>query len=652
MVICVCLIAYLLIIVLLSTYSNPSYKSDSFLELMVVASVAWMTFLLVITEILGLFNGLRFDLILMTWLIFIISLCYFIYRRRDRLIPIILVNIKPPDSLSSFLLSIIVLMIICSGLMAIFSPPNNIDCLSYHLSRQIYWIQQASLDHYYTINDRQIMMPPLAEIIGMHFMILSGGDYWAKLPQWLSYILAAICASIVAKDLGCNTLGQLFSAFCVIMIPCAFHQASNCKNDILLGLLILVLGWQAIRYVVKEVNFGLVSWGLVGANLGLIFMVKGTGPIFAFPIVLFLGLKMLRRIKFEVWKPLIIIILSLFILCLGHYSRNYFWYGSPIANNEKYTVAKMSGKFFFSNIIRNLSLHLGTPNKAWNSALNEKIGALHDYMGIDINDPQTTFMPELVKFNVVFKPRFETKAPAPIHILIMALVPCILLMPSVGNRNLWAYYCICVLQFGLFCFVFQWQPWHARLHIPFFCFSSPLIAVILTKIKQNQYIIVFISFFMFITALPGLLQSFSRPLLGSTNIFNLPRESLEYRSYPNWKLPQLKIYEIIYQLKPKCVKFSFEWAWQYPIQRRILNTMDSPPIFWGQTSLADIIQPEITICIKGEPCVLPVDSQHVEEKYKLLILGQFMVYVEKELFEKSFLIRSQLKTPNPNTASR
>jgi hypothetical protein len=610
----------------------------------IIAAIIWLSLTLLTTEILSLWNGLRFPYIVVFWSLTSLAVGYWLFTRRERLKKHVFKLPSQSDWLVYAFLIAICVLIGLSGVMAIISPPNNPDSLSYHLSRQIYWLQQGSLDHFYTANDRQIMMPPLSEIIGLHFMILSQGDFWANLPQWFSYGLAIIAASLIARELGASLRGQIFSAFLVATIPIAFLQASNSKNDLMLGMLLLILTWQVFFYTNRN-NLGYPGLLLIGCNLGLMWMVKGTGLIYSVPVMMFLGFLMLQRLKFQIWKPVLLISLPALVLCAGHYSRNYSWYGSPIGTTQRPgydLVVETAGiKALTSNIVRNLSLHLAAPNTTWNKILYKYIRSIHHWIGIDINDPQTTYWAKKLNFYISYSPHSEISAAAPIHSLAGIVLPFILLTLRFKKRLLWwSLYAICISSFILFCFSIKWQPWHARLHIPIFLLLAPLTAAILTEIKNGHLVAAITACLCIMVILPAL-RSSSRPVFASQNIFNLPRLDLEYRTFPHWKKPQMMIYELINTLKPQSVKFDFEWAWQYPIQKRLIFSKNPAPRFWGQVSNhQDSQPPDMVICFEEDPC---------ERNLGEAILSEYIISATKYhpfrvLLKKSFLI--DISQPN------
>jgi hypothetical protein len=140
------------------------------------------------------------------------------------------------DALSDLCIGGVVLVLLVTGIVAAVTPPNNSDSHLYHLPRQTYWIEQGSVEHYPTPVLRQVMMPPMAEFVGAHFLLLSGGDHWANLIQWFALAMTALAGSLIARELGAATRGQSLAALLVVTNPMAAMQATNAKNDLVLSL--------------------------------------------------------------------------------------------------------------------------------------------------------------------------------------------------------------------------------------------------------------------------------------------------------------------------------------------------------------------------------------------------------------------------------
>jgi hypothetical protein len=106
------------------------------------------------------------------------------------------------------------------------------------------WLR--SVEHYPTSYVPQLYHPPGAEFAIMHFQIISGGDRFANLIQWLSMVGSAIAVSLIAKQLGANLRGQVFAAVFAATLPMGILQGSSTQTIMLyaLGGVFVSCGWQ------------------------------------------------------------------------------------------------------------------------------------------------------------------------------------------------------------------------------------------------------------------------------------------------------------------------------------------------------------------------------------------------------------------------
>jgi len=113
-----------------------------------------------------------------------------------------LLKFPRPDGVTLALLAASALVLVVTGVVAVVTPPNNWDVLDYHLPRQIYWMQQGGVGIFPSSDFRQIAFAPFAEYVGLHLMTLSAGDAYANMVQWGAFLLSAVAASLVARNLG------------------------------------------------------------------------------------------------------------------------------------------------------------------------------------------------------------------------------------------------------------------------------------------------------------------------------------------------------------------------------------------------------------------------------------------------------------------
>jgi 4-amino-4-deoxy-L-arabinose transferase-like glycosyltransferase len=371
------------------------------------------------------------------------------------------------------------------ALVALASPPNNADSMAYHMPRVMHWVQNQTVAHYPTNILRQLFQPPWSGYAIMQFQVLTGGDQWANLVQWFSMIGAVIGVSLIAKQLGADTRGQVLAAVIVATIPIGIVQASNTDNNYVTAFWLVCLVHYLLRFRFQP--SWLITLG-IGASLALALLTKATAYIYAFPFLLWLAFSAVRSWRWKFWQPLLLISAIVLIANLGHYTRNFELWGNPLGIDHQnptghwaepsYAVNKVFGpRVILSNVIRNISLHLGTPNATVNGSIYEGVRFLHGLMRIDVSDPKTTFVEKFYQRH--FTPDDMT-AQSPIHFGLAIVGLALLLHSSKRNRADRVVYAISlVVAFLIFCSYLKWQPWNSRLHLPLFVLWSPLISVVI-----------------------------------------------------------------------------------------------------------------------------------------------------------------------------
>ncbi|NET61072.1 MAG: hypothetical protein F6K47_34590, partial [Symploca sp. SIO2E6] len=270
----------------------------------------------------------------------------------------------------------------------------------------------------------------------------------------------------------------------------------------------------------------------VGASMGLAILTKATAYIYTFPIIVWFCFSLLKRLRWQVWKPIAVVAVMVLVLNCGHYLRNLDVYGAPIASDPgepKYTNDIFTASALLSNILRNFGLHLGTPVGLSNAIFDKIINLLHLVLNVEINDPRTTYI-NLGRFGIpgglstIGINATENNTSNTLHfILIVAAIILCLSWPFLRKkRYLLTYLTVVSSIFVLFCFLLKWQWWHSRLHLPIFLLFAPFVGVVLSQIPQHQLVNA-LAAILILASLPWLFSCRERPVMGEDNIFNTTR---------------------------------------------------------------------------------------------------------------------------------
>jgi hypothetical protein len=578
----ICIVFFLAAAAALLSFEGESPRRP-LRETLLIAAAVWGAWLMLGTELLSLVDALRWGPVSLWWLIPTAGLAALAARDRRWVgrLRADCASMRRPGWLNAAFIAAVGLVLVTTAVIAAVTPPNNWDSMTYHMPRQVHWMQQASVAHYATPEIRQVVMPPMAEFAGLHLMILSGGDLWANLVQWFALAMTALTASLIARELGARARGQSLAALLVVTNPMAAMQAVNTKNDLVLALWACAMAYFVLRvWTARRCPADRAA--LIGLTLGLMVATKGTGLIVGLPISLVAAVAILSAQR---WRGLLtgaaIGVIAL-AMSAGHFSRNMQDFGSPTTPSKGVPGLSLANETFTpvaiaSNTIRNVSLHAGTPWDRVNAASESAIERLHNWMGIAATDSRTTYLG--LNFAVVRRNLSEDVAPTPVHMALALTVVPVLLVLQRRNRVLLVAALISYTTFLLFCIVLKWQPWHARLHLPIVCLFAPIAATALAEVWRGTLAAATAGLAMFVVA-PSILWGEQKPLLGSPSIFTATWEENLFRTRTDLIEPLREAVDVIKRIEPRTMAIlRVDNQWSYPFQRALLREMDRPPTF-------------------------------------------------------------------------
>ena len=353
---------------------------------------------------------------------------------------------------------------------AFVSPPNTVDVLSYHLPRQLLWLQQGSLDFYPTINDRENMMPPLAEVLGVQFLAITGDDLWANLIGWAAYTGSAWVVGSLARMLGARRLLAAAAGLALLLVPMSHHEAANAKNDLLAGFwqlcFALELAWL-VRRGLPCLRPRDALWPALA--LSAAWLTKSTTLVIAPVLLLCAGVALVRSAPSSVRRMVLPSFLAagVLLLCIAPFHlRNLAYYGTPLGQHRAEDGGAQANTactpaLVVSNLLRHVTVHVLLPWPGWNDTWLAGVRAAHRFLDVDSADRRTTLW--TLPFDPAYHPERESEAGAPAHFLVgFPVLVLVAVLPGL-RRARWCAAAVLLAALGLV-LVLKWQPWLARLH--------------------------------------------------------------------------------------------------------------------------------------------------------------------------------------------
>ncbi len=553
------------------------------------ATLFWAAILAAITELLNLFSLINPSYILGSW-VGVNLLLMFYLGRISSLRTITKQLQRSAGDLSRtleenpflrFCLICLFPLVGLSFLVAIIAPPNNWDSMTYHMARVMYWIQHQSVAHYPTHNLRQLDSPPWSSFAIMHLQILSGGDRFANLIQWLSMAGCLIGISLVAQQLGSGLRGQVLSTVICATIPMGLLQSVTTQNDYLLSFWLVCLSYNVLRLAQNQTDFRtFIEFGLA---LGLALLTKGTAYIYGLPLVItgiFFGFK---HLKLRIFQPIILALSISISLNFSHWIRNYKVFKTPLGisgNATKNTLFTPAA--IVSNIIRNTALHLPIPYDPANHLVEKAVYQIHNLLHLDVNDPRTTYPGTIFQIKMMGSsmPIFlnEDSSGNLISLLLLILSTIIYFFDYRKRFKKYSFlplYGIILATIAiLYNILLAWQPWASRLHLPFFVLASAFIGTVLGQYALK--LIYGLVLVLTLTSIPYLVFSCYRPVLSSeffiTNtysIINQPRIGAYFNANPSLQSPYFKAVDTANEIDCDSIGLylSHEDHWECPFSR-------------------------------------------------------------------------------------
>jgi len=481
-------------------------------EGIVTASLIWSLLAVFSLEILGHFGLINFWTLASFWTVSAIAIGLTIARLHSYSAP---AQSAPHDVFFTSTTAVVAGIVLVTLAIGLLSAPNTADSLRYHLPRIEQWIQQSSLANFPTIDNRQLASGPLAEMLILHFRLLSASDYLDNLVQGLAFAGSVWTSAIVARHLGAGRPGQVLAAVLVATLPMAILQGSSTQNDFVVSFFLLaaverLLAWHASGRLLHGMEVGIAT--------GLAVLVKGTAFFYAVPLGLGVLAVLLHRRRWVQLGVAALMVILILLINAPHLYRNARVILAPVGLVSITASLDRSPGAAASSVLRNAASNFVTPWNSVNETMIHAIAKVHKVIGRDVDDPNTTLrgtrfwdLPRNVLNGDV--------APNPLHLLLVLLatgLAVIELFSPPATTGWMPKICLLGAVIGgvLFCTLLRWQPFIVRLQLPFFILAAPAAGVILAAWFGQRGLIIGTSLLL-VAALPFVICNQERPLYGN-----------------------------------------------------------------------------------------------------------------------------------------
>lgn len=502
-------------------------------------AIVWGVVVVIVTEVLGALGALAFGPVALSWGL-VCVLAALVAMTGSPLGPVGFPRVALGWRALWPVVAVVILVVTVS-VIAIVAPPNTFDSMTYHMSRVAHWTRNGSVAHYPTHITFQLSHSPWAEFAILQFQILTGGDRLANLVQWASMVGSLIGASLIAARLGGGTRAQVATVVVAATIPMGIVQASSTQNDYVVAFWLVGFVAHVLAPPPSKNRDRLARAGWLGASLGLAILTKPTALVFAAPFVLWLTVSEIRGRRWHAVPGLAAVALLAVALNAPHLIRNVGTYGTPLPERRYYGSDLRGPAALTSTALRNIALHLGTPDPTINAVLTRGIEAVHRRLGVEPSDWRTTILG--TTFAIRPPSVHEDTAGNPLHVVLMvgSLVALVVSRP-LRQRALLLYAAALGAAFLLLSLGLRWAPFNSRLQLPLFVLAVPLVGIVLGAARRVGSVVIVV---LLVASLPWLALNGARPLVGSGNIFRSDRIAQYFANAPWLRDPYRRAVELV-----------------------------------------------------------------------------------------------------------
>ncbi|MHB9026635.1 MAG: glycosyltransferase family 39 protein [Armatimonadota bacterium] len=131
--------------------------------------------------------------------------------------------------------SVAALVLAINLLIVIGLEPGNVDALTYHLPRTLYYLQHDSLRFYDANYWADVLHPKISTILFAYTYLVGGKMIgMTQLVQWLACLVSMLAIYGITRLVGGSRRGSLLAALLFTLVPICLTEAATAQNDLVL----------------------------------------------------------------------------------------------------------------------------------------------------------------------------------------------------------------------------------------------------------------------------------------------------------------------------------------------------------------------------------------------------------------------------------
>jgi hypothetical protein len=426
-------------------------------------------------------------------------------------------------------------------------PPNNVDSVSTHMSRVIYWLHHGDYFPWDTIKKWQLIYPVNAQLLSFWSILFTKTDHFVGYGQFFAAIFSALAITGITKLNGRPNKHSVFSAIIFLTLPAVALQASTTQNDLFITAL-FIISIYFFFYGITEKR--LTAFTVSGISIGLAVGTKQTMFFLLVPyVILYLMAWLLfKKVTFrQLFHLGWVSILTFLLIGSQIFISNIVNFGHPLGSPE--TVQSQSGSLLSSDqAVEIISLNSarftyqmadlsGLPDPLWGYGIKLKAlisKPIFGFLHMDVESGKGTYPGH--HFSLLSRTQLQEDFAwyGPLGFLILVPLVFYALMMGIKKKNI--YY----LAGGIFFFLFQfliiffrpgWDPYQGRYFMPIVALLTPILGDLANDRLISKISMWIISAIAISTLVSCLFLNPAKPITGGRSVWHLDR--LELLNYQN-----------------------------------------------------------------------------------------------------------------------